>query len=177
LAEYGVNAPYTSPQKEYGYRNGQLLISASIGTAGWGAAPVFDDNPLNPNYPGETTVQARHITQLRNAINSVRTHLGLAAYSWQYSATTNDLISANPILEMRTALDQALGAPSPAYATGLAQYQPIKAIHIQELRGRVLAAWNSGTTGTDIRWLIADQLDTPRIILDQKAKALCQVHV
>src|SRR6185503_11766727 len=33
--------------------------------------------------------------------------------------------------------------------------------------GRVLAAWNSGTTGTDIRWLIADQLGTPRIILDQ----------
>jgi RHS repeat-associated protein len=31
----------------------------------------------------------------------------------------------------------------------------------------VLAAWNSGTTGTDIRWLIADQLGTPRIILDQ----------
>src|SRR6185312_10319572 len=77
-------------------------------------------------------------------------------------------ISANPILEMRTALDQALGAPpSPGYAAGLAQNQPIKAIHIQELRGRVLAAWNSGTTGTDIRWLIADQLGTPRIILDQ----------
>jgi hypothetical protein len=107
---------------EYGYRNGQLLITAAAASAGWGAAPVFDDNPLNPNYPGETTVQARHITQLRTAINSVRTHLGLAAYSWQYSATTNDLISANPILEMRTALDQALGTPpSPGYAAGLAQ--------------------------------------------------------
>ena len=103
----------------------------SLGTAGWGAAPVFDDNPLNP---GETTVQARHITQLRTAINSLRTHVGLSAYSWQYSATTSDLISANPILEMRTALDEALGAPpSPGYAAGLAQYQPIKAIHIQEL--------------------------------------------
>jgi RHS repeat-associated protein len=167
VAEYSSTSP-SSVQKEYGYRNGQLLVTVSLGTAGWGAAPVFDDNPLNPNYPGETTVQARHITQLRTAINSVRTHLGLAAYSWQYSATTNDLISANPVLEMRTALDQALGTPpSPGYAAGLAQYQPIKAIHVQELRGRVLAAWNSGTTGTDIRWLIADQLGTPRIILDQ----------
>jgi RHS repeat-associated protein len=27
LAEYAVNAPHTSPQKEYGYRNGQLLIT------------------------------------------------------------------------------------------------------------------------------------------------------
>jgi len=69
---------------------------------------------------------------------------------------------------MRTVLDQALGAPpSPGYAAGLAQNQPIKAIHIQELRGQVLAAWNSGTSGTDIRWLIADQLGTPRIVLDQ----------
>jgi RHS repeat-associated protein len=94
-------------------------------------------------------------------------HLSLSAYSWQYSATTNDLISANPILEMRTALDQALGAPSPAYATGLAQGQPVKKVHIQELRDRVLAAWISGTGGTDIQWLVADQLGTPRMIFDK----------
>src|SRR5262249_25849854 len=34
IAEYGVNALSTSPQKEYGYRNGQLLITASVG-GGW----------------------------------------------------------------------------------------------------------------------------------------------
>jgi RHS repeat-associated protein len=28
LAEYAANTPYTTPQKEYGYRNGQLLITA-----------------------------------------------------------------------------------------------------------------------------------------------------
>src|SRR5262245_7755556 len=28
LAEYPLNGPVTTPQKEYGYRNGQLLISA-----------------------------------------------------------------------------------------------------------------------------------------------------
>ena len=31
----------------------------------------------------------------------------------------------------------------------------------------MLNAWNSGTGGTDIRWLIDDQLGTPRIVLDQ----------
>ena len=92
----------------------------------------------------------------------------MSAYSWQYSATTNELISANPILEMRTALDQALGAPpSPGYAPGLASNQPIKAIHIQELRDRVLAAWNTSTGGTDIQWLVADQLGTPRMTFDK----------
>src|SRR5258705_13428078 len=28
LAEYAANAPSTTPQKEYGYRNGQLLVTA-----------------------------------------------------------------------------------------------------------------------------------------------------
>ena len=117
VAEYPANALPASPQKEYGYRNGQLLVTATI-TSGWGAVPVLHDNPLNPNYPGETTVQARHITELRTAIDALRTHMGISAYSWQYSATTNDLITANPILEMRTALDQALGAPSGGYSAG-----------------------------------------------------------
>lgn len=68
---------------------------------------------------------------------------------------------------MRIALDQALGPPSPSYTTGLAQNQPILAAHIQELRNRVLAAWNSGSGGIDVRWLVTDQLGTPRMIFDQ----------
>jgi YD repeat-containing protein len=33
LAEYAANAAAASPQKEYGYRNGQLLVTAEAGTA------------------------------------------------------------------------------------------------------------------------------------------------
>jgi RHS repeat-associated protein len=169
LAEYAANAGASSPQKEYGYRNGELLVTASV-TSGWGAPPVLNDNPLQV---GITTVQARHITELRDAINSLRSHRSMSAYSWQYSATINDYISANPTLEMRTALDQALGAPSGGYAAGLAQGQPIKAIHIQELRDRLLTAWNSGST-FQINWLVADHLGTPRMIVD-KSGALANV--
>jgi RHS repeat-associated protein len=161
LAEYAANAAPTSPQKEYGYRGDQLLITAEAG-AGWGAPPVLNDNPL---VVGQTTVQARHITELRDAINALRAHLSMPAYTWQYSATTNDWISANPILEMRTALDQVLGAPGGGYAAGLAQGQPVKAIHIQELRDRVLGDWSSGGS-VDIRWLVTDHLGTPRMIAD-----------
>ena len=171
LAEYAANASASSPQKEYGYRNGQLLVEImAAGGSGWGSPPSFTDNPLAAGV----VVKALHITQLRTAINDLRGHLNKAAYPWQYSATTNDWISANPILEMRTALDDALGVPTPAYSAGLAQGQPIKAIHIQELRDRVLAAWGSGSGGVDIRWLVADQLGTPRIILD-KTGALANV--
>ena len=162
LAEYPLNGPAATPQKEYGYRNGQPLVTATV-TSGWGAAPTLHDNPLVVN---ETTVQARHITELRDAINALRSHLNMAPYSWQYSVTTNDWITANPILEMRTALDQALGAPSGGYSPGLAQGFPIKAIHIQELRDRVLAAWTTGSS-TQISWLVTDQLGTPRMIFDQ----------
>jgi len=162
IAEYAKNGSYLNPQKEYGYRNGQLLVTATA-TTGWGTAPTLNDNPLSA---GQTTVQARHITELRTAIDALRSHMSLSPFSWQYSATTNDYISANPILEMRTALDQALGAPSGGYATGLAQGQPVQAIHIQELRDRVLGAWTSGS-GVDLRWMVSDQLGTPRMIFDQ----------
>jgi RHS repeat-associated protein len=159
VAEYTSNG--TQLSKEYGYRNGQLLITATV-NSGWGTAPTFNDNPLQV---GVTAVKAQHITELRSAIDAVRSHYNLSGYAWQYSATTSDYISANPILEMRTALDQALGAGS--YAAGLAQGQPVKAIHIQELRDRILAAWQSGAGGLDIRWMVADQLGTPRMIFDQ----------
>src|SRR5205807_10009942 len=43
---------------------------------------------------------------------------------------------------------------------------PIKAIHIQELRDRVLAAWSSGSS-TQINWMVTDQLGTPRMVFDQ----------
>jgi RHS repeat-associated protein len=101
--------------------------------------PTFTDDPLQTNA---TQIKALHITELRTAINSLRQQRGLAAHAWQYSATTTDYINANPILEMRTALDQALGAPSGGYAGGLAQNQPVLAIHIQELRDRVKNNWN-----------------------------------
>jgi RHS repeat-associated protein len=121
---------------------GQQTFASGLG-ASWGPPPEFQDNPLNPHYSGETNVRSAHITELRAAINALRAHLGMSNYAWQYSATTSDWISANPILEMRTALDQVLGPPTPAYAAGLTPGQPIKTIHIQELRERVTTAWSA----------------------------------
>lgn len=168
VAEYPQNGANSAPQKEYGYRGGQLLITATV-AAGWGAPPVIHDNPL---VVAGTDVQARHITELRDAINALRSHYNLAPYSWQQPVATSgavnigDLAKADPIIEMRTALDQALGPPALGYAAGLAQNQLIKAVHIQELRDRVLNTWVSGTS-IDLRWLVSDHLGTPRMILDQ----------
>ena len=173
VAEYPVNGVATSPQKEYGYRNGQLLITATPSTVGWGPPPTLDDNPLNPPAQSKTDVKAIHITQLRTAINALRAHYSLPNYQWQKPTASGGainntvFISWEPIDEMRIALDQALGAPANGYAAGLALGQLIMAVHIQELRDRVLAAWQTGGTGVDIRWLVTDQLGTARIVLDQ----------
>jgi RHS repeat-associated protein len=166
IAEYAVNTSASSLQKEYGYRNGQLLVTATSPLPG--GAPAFSDNPIQV---GVTVVKSAHITELRTAINNIRAHLEMSSYSWTTSATTNDYISAAPIAEMRTALDQALGAPAGGYASGLASGQPVKAIHIQELRDRLTAA-----AGSDVRWLVSDQLGTPRMIFDQSGSLTTTVR-
>src|SRR5712664_3124541 len=167
VAEYGANTAASSPQKEYGYRNGQLLVTITSGS-GWGSMPSLDDNPLNPPNQPKTDVKAIHITQFRTAINALRSHYNLPAYQWQKPTASGGainsavLISWEPIDEMRTAIDQAIGPPPLGYSAGLAYGQPIKAVHIQELRDRLLQVWSA-----DIRWLVTDQLGTPRMIFDQ----------
>jgi hypothetical protein len=79
LSEYAANSAPSSPQKEYGYSNGQLLVIAAV-TPGWGSPPPLTDNPLVVNV---TIAKAAHLTELRTFIDAVRTHLGMSAYSWQ----------------------------------------------------------------------------------------------
>jgi RHS repeat-associated protein len=163
VAEYPANASPNSPQKEYGYRSGELLVVATPPTGGWGPPPVLNDNPMEI---GVTTIQARHITELRSAIDSLRSRLGKAAFAWQQQAAMGGLIKPDPILELRSALNDTLGPPPRGYSTGLSQGSSIRAVHIQELRERILAAWNGGRS-IKIDWIVSDHLSTPRIIFDQ----------
>jgi YD repeat-containing protein len=126
--------------------------------------PPFTNDPLkNPNDPDSFKIQAVHITELRAAINIVRNRRHLPNYSWvkptasSGAINTNVLISWEPIDEMRTALDQAIGPPPHGYASGLGFGLPILADHIQELRERVKDIL--GVTS------IADQLVPSRIDL------------
>jgi RHS repeat-associated protein len=108
--------------------------------------PTFTDDPLNdPQNPQKTIIKAIHITELRDAINAVRALLGLSGYSWAESVSTGNFIKRSHISEMRTALDQALGAPAGGYSAGLTTGLPVLAIHIQELRDRIKASWSTIT--------------------------------
>jgi len=107
-----------------------------------GGPPTFTDPDLLA--PGGVAIKALHITELRSAIDALRVRLGSSVFSWQTAAASGGPIKADPVVEMRTALDQVLGPPAaPGYSAGLAQYQPVLAIHIQELRNRVVANWNT----------------------------------
>ena len=109
--------------------------------------PTFTDDPLNPPNGPKTPIKSIHITELRTKIDALRAQRNMSGYPWVTAAQPGDLIKADPILELRTALDQALGPP-PAlgYSAGLAQGQPILAVHIQELRQRVKDNWNSSSS-------------------------------
>ncbi len=56
LAEYAQNGAAASPQKEYGYRNGQLLITtdAATGGGGGGAQPVTWTNAVGVTVTGNS---------------------------------------------------------------------------------------------------------------------------
>lgn len=110
--------------------------------------PAYTDPDL---LASGVVIKALHITELRAAINNLRVRLGMSSFTWTKPTATGgsvqsgDSVTAEPIVEMRTALDQALGAPSGGYAAGLAQGQPILAVHIQELRDRVTSGWNASS--------------------------------
>jgi len=266
LAEYAQNGSASTPQKEYGYRNGQLLVTAEAATAsapapsGLGASPAnssvalswsaasgatnyrieregaggsyasigtttstsftdsgagntsahlykvcaadgsnsctsgysnevlgmavsftdptlisFADDPLNA-----TPIKAAHLTELRTAVNAVRSLAGLSAASWTNPTLTPQVtqISADDVRDLRTKLDEALtalGIQTSAYtdATLLTgQYgTQVKRIHIAELRQRATSgiggSGSSAGASVQIHWLVTDQLGTPRMIFDQ----------
>src|SRR5205823_4769309 len=119
IAEYGVNAAPASPQKEYGYRNGQLLITATVTAAGWGSPPSYTPpDPLSSGIP----IKLEHLTELRSAVNLLRGHAGLSPFNFtvdpnpERNVTT---VKADHILQLRTALEQArsqLGLSTGGYA-------------------------------------------------------------
>lgn len=109
VAEYLANAEAANPNKEYGYRNGQLLITAESGSGL--AAPVFadnfDDNSLDSSrwtqyYPGMAPTITEQSQQLQ-----ISPTPNTAAYNGVYSNLTYDLTNRMVQVESVQALSQA----------------------------------------------------------------------
>jgi len=98
-------------------------------------AIIFDDDPLQQNVTG---IKAVHITQLQLAVNAMRILAGLSQTSWTTNAAQGQAITASPLAEMRTALNEAitgLEITTPPYTdASYSANTPIYSRHIEELR-------------------------------------------
>jgi RHS repeat-associated protein len=171
LAEYAKDALPNQPQKEYGYRGGELLVTAEA-SSGWGPAPTFTGpDPLGRG----DRILLEHLTDLRTAVNELRRHAGLSDYDFTMDrepvrkVTT---VKAEQIRQLRRALEEALtrlGRPIGGYEhpSLTENVSPIYAADFQELRKQIRDAWRSDAGGVDIRWLVSDQLGTPRMVVNR----------
>ncbi|MBI2214704.1 MAG: glycoside hydrolase family 44 protein [Acidobacteria bacterium] len=100
---------------------------------------IFTDDPLNVGM----TAKAAHVTQLRTAVNAMRTAAGLTPQSFSDPSLSPGLaIKRAHLTELRTALDEARGAigiSAMAYTDPVitSQITPMKATHIRDLRDGV----------------------------------------
>ena len=98
---------------------------------------VFTDDPLTA---GVTAVKAVHLTELRQAVNAVRTTAALQGSTWTDPSLAGVAVKATHVQELRTNLDQALtalGMTTSAYTDSSLPGVSIKKVHIEELRARV----------------------------------------
>jgi|GEM_PF-390263 len=109
VAEYAANANPNSPQKEYGYRNGQLLITADKST-GPPPTPIFSDNFNSTTLdaskwsvvaPSSSAVVSDNGQQLQISLQP-----STAAYNGVYSNSTYDLTGRMVQVEETQAVSQ-----------------------------------------------------------------------
>jgi hypothetical protein len=118
--------------------NARALNDNATIIANWrqGVLPLFTftDDPL---VAGTTTIKAVHLTELQNAVNSMRVAADLASVSWTDTDLVGVVVKATHITELRNALTPALTAlgKTATYTDAtLAAGTSVKAAHIQELR-------------------------------------------
>ncbi len=106
-----------------------------------------------------TTIKAAHITELRTAINAVRSLAGQSAGSWTHSGlAAGDLIYADDVRDLRSRLNDALVALNlqtssytdntiVSYADDPLTATVFKAVHLRELRTRSTSGTGNSTSG------------------------------
>jgi RHS repeat-associated protein len=177
-----------SPGNAYLYRvcaadSGGNCTSAYSNVA-LGAPLNFAVDPTITGYledpPNATIIKADHITQLRTAINAVRSLAGLPAATWTNNVTPGATIYADDVREMRTKLHDALLALDLqtssytdstiiSFAEDPANATTVRVAHIRELRQRSTSgAGNAGSGGTmaGLKYVLFDLQNSSRVLMN-----------
>ena len=191
LAEYAAHAQPSSPQKEYGYRGGELLVTAEPSSAG-SLTNVSDGKPATQSSTDWGGVASRAVdgnTSGAWADGSV-SHTGYEAQPWwqvdlqgvQQIGRVDfwlmtECCSAHGDFDVKVSDDSV--SWSSYYVAGPADSGSVTAnrtgryVRVQ-LRGteslalaevRVWAGSGGGSGG--VKWLVSDHLGTPRMVVDQ----------
>ena len=117
------------------------ILSVSGATS---VTAVFSKVFTDPALAGGIIIQAVHFTELREAINTLRSRLSLAPFLWTDPTLTGRSIpvKAGHLTDLRTALgqaSQAAGQSAPSYTDPslTPRGTPVKALHLTELRSIV----------------------------------------
>jgi len=104
---------------------------------------VFTDPTLTPRT---SVIRAPHVTELRAAIDTLRSRQGLAVFGWTDAGLTAGATTIKQVhvAELRTAVSavyaaRGLSAPAWTDATITPGATVVRAVHMSELRGAVFA--------------------------------------
>lgn len=187
LAEYAANASPASPQKEYGYRNGQLLITAncpapaakltlsgatasSYYTTGYEPAKAIDGNPTTTTWNAGTFAPAWIQVDLGQTYSLSQVRLLTAQYP---DGHTTHEIYGGPSPSSLTLLGTVDGSTSSSQwlqlTTGATNVRYVKVL---TTASPSWIAWfevevYQAAQPADVGWLVTDQLGTPRMMFDQ----------
>jgi len=149
---------------------------------GLGARVNFPTDPTitsiaeDPTGVSVTAMKAAHITELRTAVNALRSLAGLSAATWTHpSIATGDTIYKDDVQDLRDRLNDALivlGIQTSVYTDPTVAGAPngtlIKAANIRELRERTtsgVSAGGGGTTG-GLQYALSDLQGSARAVMN-----------
>lgn len=144
-AQWTVGQTYTNDTYQFRVTVNSRSGSTFNVTVASNGAPTYTDDPLSA---GSTAIKAVHITELRTAINTLRSRYSLGAYTWTDGTLTtgSTAVKALHVAELRTALNAVYTAASrtlPTYTdpTITATSTAVKAVHITEIRNAINGIW------------------------------------
>ncbi len=119
----------------------RVRAAGAGGTSG-NSAPALATSVMFSNDPltAGIAILGAHPSQIRTAVNAVRSLAGLQAANFTEPAPVGMTIRSSNISELRTALDAALialGLPAGGYTNSALAGQLVRAVDFQELRDRV----------------------------------------